>query len=163
MQQQTKLSGSILALLSEYKRAIDELIAIIKPINEKQLIAIVDKNATYLDCISIQSILSHVIYSGYCYTIYIENHIGNNKPRLDKIICTDVNKYVEQLNLMLEYNTNFFKENPNVEIEQIDNTKKIVTSWNQLYDIEQLLEHAIVHILRHRRQIENFINQINFT
>ena len=26
----------------------------------------------------------------------------------------------------------------------------------QSYDAEQLLEHAIVHILRHRRQIEKF-------
>lgn len=34
--------------------------------------------------------------------------------------------------------------------------KKIFTSWNQVYDIEQVTEHAIVHILRHRRQIEKF-------
>ena len=27
------------------------------------------------------------------------------------------------------------------------------------YDAEQLLEHAIVHILRHRRQIEKFMWQ----
>jgi hypothetical protein len=31
------------------------------------------------------------------------------------------------------------------------------THWGQTYDLEQLLEHAIVHILRHRRQIERFV------
>ncbi len=28
--------------------------------------------------------------------------------------------------------------------------------WKQPYDIEQMLEHAIVHILRHRRQLERW-------
>jgi hypothetical protein len=32
----------------------------------------------------------------------------------------------------------------------------MMTSWGQLYDIEQLMEHAIVHVLRHRRQIEQY-------
>jgi len=31
------------------------------------------------------------------------------------------------------------------------------TSWGENYDFEQLLEHAIVHILRHRRQIERLL------
>jgi len=30
----------------------------------------------------------------------------------------------------------------------------IDSRWGQRYDLEQLLEHAIVHVLRHRRQIE---------
>ncbi len=31
---------------------------------------------------------------------------------------------------------------------------KVTTRWQTEYDIEQMLEHAIVHILRHRRQVE---------
>lgn len=34
----------------------------------------------------------------------------------------------------------------------------IHSQWGVTYDLEQLLEHAIVHVLRHRRQIEKFIN-----
>ena len=34
--------------------------------------------------------------------------------------------------------------------------KEIDVNWSQGYDIEQLLEHAIVHLLRHRRQLERF-------
>jgi hypothetical protein len=33
----------------------------------------------------------------------------------------------------------------------------INSGWGVTYDAEQLLEHAIVHVLRHRRQIEKFI------
>jgi hypothetical protein len=34
----------------------------------------------------------------------------------------------------------------------------IQSGWGVPYDLEQLLEHAIVHILRHRRQIEKLNN-----
>ena len=43
------------------------------------------------------------------------------------------------------------------ELEEPANDKKMLVSWGQLYDIEQLMEHAIVHILRHRRQVERFM------
>jgi len=32
--------------------------------------------------------------------------------------------------------------------------------WGQRYDEDQILEHAIGHILRHRRQIERFLLRI---
>jgi hypothetical protein len=59
------LTVSISALLSEYKKAIDELINIIKPIGKIQLSTTVDNTTNNPDCISIQSILSHIICSGY--------------------------------------------------------------------------------------------------
>jgi hypothetical protein len=33
---------------------------------------------------------------------------------------------------------------------------EIKVTWGSVYDIEQIIEHAIVHILRHRRQVEKF-------
>jgi hypothetical protein len=33
----------------------------------------------------------------------------------------------------------------------------IEARWGPRYDLEQLLEHAIVHVLRHRRQIDKFL------
>ena len=36
---------------------------------------------------------------------------------------------------------------------------KIIVRWGPQYDLEQLLEHAIVHIIRHRRQIEKFVSK----
>jgi len=152
-----ELSGSIGALIGEYRKAIDELITVIKPVNDQQLCEIIDQNTTDDDCKSIQSILTHVVSSGFGYIIYIENYIGNNKPRLEKIPYENVNCYIDQLDGMFEYALNFFLLNPNVEIEQLDQSKKIIVNWGQQYDIEQLLEHAIVHILRHRRQIQKFV------
>jgi hypothetical protein len=36
----------------------------------------------------------------------------------------------------------------------------LLTGWGQHYDIEQMMEHAIVHVLRHRRQVEKFVEKI---
>ena len=43
---------------------------------------------------------------------------------------------------------------------------RIQSGWGTVYDLEQLLEHAVVHMLRHRRQIERFLgaadSQVSF-
>lgn len=155
-----ELSGAINALLDEYKKAVEELIQTIQTLSEKQLCTIVDKQTNDPDCQSIQSVLTHVIRSGYGYIIYIENHIGISKPRPEKVSYNSVNNYINELRFMFSYAMNFFQQNPQLPIEELDNTKKINVNWGQQYDIEQLLEHAIVHILRHRRQIEKFVAQI---
>ena len=59
----------------------------------------------------------------------------------------DVIKYTEQL----------FVDYPDMDLIEFDVTKKMKVSWGQSYDVEQILEHAIVHVLRHRRQIEWFL------
>ena len=61
---------------------------------------------------------------------------------------------------MFKYNEKLFSDYPNVSIEEFNNDKKIKVRWGQSYDVEQLYEHAIVHILRHRRQIERFIQKL---
>ncbi len=149
------MTESIKALLDEYKKAINELICVIKPLNYNQLSMVVDNNTKDAECKSIQTILTHTICSGYSYSVYIENSIGLNTTRLDISTFDNVSQYIDKLNSMFEYCENLFNKNTNLTIEQTDNTKKINVSWGQQYDIEQLLEHAIVHVLRHRRQIEN--------
>ncbi len=58
---------------------------------------------------------------------------------------------------MFRYNVSFFDDHPDIALEEFDNDKKIKVRWGQKYDVEQLFEHAIVHVLRHRRQIERYI------
>jgi len=73
------------------------------------------------------------------------------------LLITEIIKGIEEVNNMLDYTENSFEDiwkKPNNEIEKF----KFKTRWNVTYNFEQLMEHAIVHILRHRRQIENIIN-----
>ncbi|HEY5123380.1 MAG TPA: DinB family protein, partial [Ignavibacteria bacterium] len=92
----TELTGSIKALLDEYKKAINELISVIKPLNYNQLSMVVDNNTKDIDCTSIQTILTHTIYSGYGYSVYIENAIGLNKTRPEEATFDNVNQYIDQ-------------------------------------------------------------------
>jgi hypothetical protein len=154
-----ELPGNIKAILSEYKKAIDELITVISSVNDTVLAQVIDQKTEDPDCKSIQTILSHVVCSGYGYTIYIENANGTNKPRREKVRWEHAVQYIEQLNLMYQYCEDFFTAHPDIPLEEFDNSKKISVNWGQQYDVEQLMEHAIVHILRHRRQIENFIRK----
>lgn len=61
---------------------------------------------------------------------------------------------------MFDYNEELFADYPHLKITEYDITKKINVRWGQQYDIEQLFEHAIVHVLRHRRQIEKFRDKL---
>jgi len=161
MEDTLKQTGAIAALLDEYIRSINDLIDVINLISNEQLVRIIDENSEDEDCKSIQTILTHIIASGYIYTIEKEKHIGIVKSYPSKVFCNSTNDYILQLNQMFDYCNAFFETNPLLNISESDNSKKILVSWGQLYDIEQLMEHAIVHVLRHRRQIENFIKKQN--
>ena len=63
-----------------------------------------------------------------------------------------------QLEAALRYTIETLKDRWEMSSEEIS-AISIKTRWGAIYDIEGLLEHAIVHILRHRRQLEKFIWQ----
>jgi uncharacterized damage-inducible protein DinB len=148
--------GAVGALLDVYEQAILDFKTVIEDIPDTILTRIIDPETTDENCKSIQNILSHMVNSSYGYAIYIHNLKGHNMERPDKVFHLTVKEYLEDFNKLIVYNENVFKDIEDTELEQFYESKKIVTSWKQLYDIEQLMEHAIVHILRHKRQIERF-------
>jgi uncharacterized damage-inducible protein DinB len=146
--------GAIGALLDEYERAITDLKTVIKNIDANALVTIVDAETADEDCRSVQNILSHVVHSGHGYAVNIHNLKGHAMVRPPKTYHPTVDDYIADLTSLLAFTEDVFAEYKNSEIEEMDNNLKIKTHWGQLYDAEQMMEHAIVHILRHRRQIE---------
>ncbi len=153
-----ELTGTIKALLDEYRKAINELITVIKPLGTKEILVIRDDKTSDQNCRSIQTILTHVVYAGYGYTNFIDKHLGSKKERRPKKFFENSDEYIEDSNGMFDYCVNFFMEHPNIPLEEYDPSKKILTDWGQVYDIEQMMEHAIVHVLKHRRQIQRFLS-----
>jgi uncharacterized damage-inducible protein DinB len=149
-------SGAVGALLDEYERAISELKQVIAGIPDSTLILILDPNTSDENCRSFQTILSHVVHSGYGYATSIHNSKGHDLVRRAKTFHLTTKEYLEDLTSLFAFTEKIFAEIKNNELEEFDDSLKIKTGWGQLYDIEQLTEHAIVHILRHRRQIEKF-------
>lgn len=150
-------NGAIGALLDEYERAIEDLKNVIQPLSQNQLVTIVDHETKDKDCQSIQTILAHVVESGYTYVISIRKWLGETIDYKEKENLSSVVQYSTALDEMFLYNLQLFEDYPTVQLEEYDVAKKIKVRWGQYYDVEQLMEHAIVHILRHRRQIERFI------
>ena len=149
--------GAIGALLDEYERAISELASIIETIPDQTLTMIKDAETTDEDCRSFQTILSHLVHSGYGYATSIRNLKGPVLVRPEKTFHLTIKEYQDDLTKLFTFTEIIFSQIREDELEQFDNSLKIKTGWGQIYDIEQLTEHAIVHVLRHRRQIEKFI------
>ena len=90
------------------------------------------------------------------FCVYIQNLKNRNNIRPEKVNRNSIADYINNLNNVLKFTQETFATIEDDALEEFEASKKIRTSWGQLYDIEQLMEHAIVPILRHRRQIEKF-------
>ncbi len=152
--------GAAGALLDEYEKALTELLYVISDISNDELATIADKQTSDPNCKSVQAILSHVVRSMYVYAVYIRNMRGAEMEKPALKFHLSVNEYKNDLVEAFEFNVETFENINDSELEEPDNSKKINTSWGQSYDIEQIMEHAIVHILRHRRQIEKFKKEL---
>ena len=152
--QRLSRKGAKGALLDVYEDSIAALQRSIEDLSDEDLVAVLLPDEA--DCKSIQTILTHVVSSSYSYAVYIHGLKGRKYTRPEQKLHNRALDYVQDLKHAFAFNLNVFSELDDSELEQFDVSGKIMTGWNQLYDIEQLTEHAIVHILRHTRQIEKF-------
>lgn len=156
MKKKYRTNGAIGALLDEYEKSVKELKEVILNLPSYELTKVVDKETEDEDCKSIQTTLSHVIESGYTYVVEIRKSLGENVNYFSKELLSSTNEYAVALEKMFAYNEKLFEDYPNIKLEEYDSSKKFKVRWGQIYDVEQIFEHAIVHVLRHRRQIEKF-------
>lgn len=149
--------------MDEYERAASELRRLIMHIPEDDFVRIVDEQTSDDDCRSVQTIMSHVVRAGYGYADYIREQFSIASTRPENRLLSR-QESLEQLEAALIYTTQTLEGRWEMSDKEIAGTV-INSRWGVVYDVEQLLEHAIVHILRHRRQIEKFIYQgrINVT
>lgn len=151
--------GAVGALLDEYEKAIADLKEVISTIPDKALTIIVDPHTADDNCRSVQTILSHVVSSAYGYATSIYNLKGHPLKRPDKTFHFTVREYTEDLTDAFDFTIKVLQRFSDNELEEFDDDLKIKAGWGQVYDVEQMAEHAIVHILRHRRQIERIKQQ----
>ncbi|OWY25596.1 hypothetical protein C7N43_30310 [Sphingobacteriales bacterium UPWRP_1] len=152
--------GATGALLDEYEKAILEYMQLLRQIPDARFTAIADAQTDDPDCRSIQTVAQHVVASGYGYANHLRRHFGHlaaeqiQLPQFlnPEMVCT-------ALASMLQYTENTLQAIWNLSFEAVVSNR--VTLWGgQVFDVEQLLEHAIVHVLRHRRQTEWFLQSL---
>lgn len=152
--------GAAGALLDEYEKSIDELKAVTASLSQDDLIATVDHETKDSDCKSIQSILSHVVRSGYIYVIEIRKWLGEDIAYRNNRLLDTIKAYHSALDDMFAFNEKLFQDYPDLQLEAYKAEDKFNVRWGQLYDVEQIFEHAILHVMRHRRQIEKFLVEL---
>lgn len=149
--------GAIGALMDEYERAAGELRDLVARIPAEDFSRAADPETRDEHCRSVQTIMSHVVGAGYAYAGYIRDafSIPTGDPARDS---ASREESLARFDEMLAYTARTLDGRWEMPDEEITATV-IETRWGVTYDLEQLLEHAIVHILRHRRQIERFIHR----
>jgi hypothetical protein len=136
-------TGALGALMDEYERALGELAGVLGPLSQYEFDGLRDAATADPDCRSIRSVLGHVVHSGLRYTDRMREAIGMigvpaaappGTPR----------ESIERIALLAETTEATFDGMWGMDPESLDDFR----------NLEQVFEHAIVHILRHRRQIE---------
>lgn len=146
--------------MDEYKKALDEYIGILRKITMNEFTEIMDAKTEDEDCRSIQTVTRHVLRSGYSYAAYVLQalKIPAEIPESEKVQADNMEDAIRELSKMFDFNSTRLYESNREIIEGNMRTIRFKTRWDE-YDIEQILEHAVVHILRHRRQISRFIQK----
>lgn len=152
----TYRSGAVGALMDEYERAAGELGRLVERIPEEDFVRVVDSLTEDEACRSVQTIMSHVVRAAYGYADYIRAQISiaSTRPQ-NKLLSRQ--ESLQQLEAALRYTVETLDGRWEMSDEEMAGIV-INSPWGVVYDLEQMLEHAIVHILRHRRQIEKFIH-----
>jgi uncharacterized damage-inducible protein DinB len=157
----TYRNGAIGALMDEYERAASDLKRLVEQIPDEEYTRIVDSQTQDEDCRSAQTIMSHVVRAAYGYADYIREQISVESTRPQPRLLSR-RESLEQLDAALGYTVQTLDGRWEMSAEEISGIV-IKTRWGPVYDAEGMLEHAIVHLLRHRRQLEKFIWQGRIT
>ena len=149
--------GFVGALMDEYERATLELTRVVEGMSDEEYEAPRDPQAQDASCRSIQTVLTHVVSAGYGYAGMMRDAWGRQRPVHDR---RDVSRTeaLARLGDMLEHTVETLEGRWGLS-EADSNALQMRSRWGQVYDFEQLFEHAIVHVLRHRRQIERWLRE----
>lgn len=148
-------------MLDEYERALSELKAILRSTTEEEYSTIVDKETKNKDCRSIETMMTHVVRAGDAYVKYIRESLSIEAP-LVEIVSIPLKDVSHELDRMFDSTAAIFEGRGETVDDELMNVY-IDARWGIRYNIDQLLEHAVVHVLRHRRQTEKFLIKIRTT
>ena len=147
--------GATGALMDEYERAAFELKSILQDVGEEDYTRIADADTKNENCRSIQTIMNHVVRAGYGYADYIREQFSMKVEPFENrwFAHQEIGKEIDK---MLAYTIKTLDGNWELSGEEM-NKIVIHSAENFTETLEQLLEHAVVHVLRHRRQIDKFL------
>ena len=151
----TPRPGNMGAVIDETERAAADIEKILNRISDAQYERIVDTETKEEECRSIQTMMMHVVGAGYSYANRVRPLFGMPTREPEEKLFSRA-EAIPRLHEMLAYTVETFEGRWILDWEEMKQ-KLIETPSGQRLTIEFLMEHGIVHLLRHRRQIEKFL------
>jgi uncharacterized damage-inducible protein DinB len=148
-------TGGLGALQDEYEKASIELFALLESMTEQEYLQERPQERESIN--SIQKIMTHVVGSAYSYANKIRTAIGVEATVSFPDSDLPLAEVIPALHQALDYMAASFEGKWTMSEDDLDSIT-MPTPWNVVYSIDQMMEHAIVHILRHRRQIERILS-----
>lgn len=145
--------GPVGSLADVYETALREFERFLSEIPDTTFTEILDPSVEE-DFRSVRNIVAHVVRSGYVYADHIRKRFGEETGRHNFSFDT-VAGGITELERMFRYTLDSLDKKWHLTDDDLLGTI-IKTSWTT-YDLEALLEHAIVHVMRHRRQSEKLL------
>jgi uncharacterized damage-inducible protein DinB len=147
--------GPIGALLDEHERAARELARLLAALSDEQYLALRGAQTADARCRSIQTVMTHVVGAGHGYAGMMRAALGLPAVPHARVDVSRAES-LARLELMLAHLDASLAAHGGLSEEECA-AIRMRASWGVDYDLEQLFEHAVVHLLRHRRQIERWL------
>lgn len=146
--------GMFGALLDEYARAAEDLCRTVEALPEDRFHQ--ERESPDTETVSLHAICDHVAVAAWNYADYIR--IARGLPRVPRPYEKDAVTSPAALRPLLAAalrHTEATVGGCPTDQSSLE-ALRFQVRWGPTYDPEMILEHAIVHLLRHRRQIERW-------
>jgi hypothetical protein len=150
------LPGPFGALMDEYARAAEDFCRVLEGFPAARFVA--ERPCDDPDCRSPQAIARHVCGAARRYADYVRKARGLpfvEKFEFDAAALASPGEARGLLRDALRYTEGALEGFYDAPFEA-NRALEFTVRWGPRYDPEMILEHAIVHLLRHRRQLERW-------
>jgi hypothetical protein len=144
------------ALMDLYRDVVGEFSQIIGGLALKPYRLVCFPDAEDEDTRSIQAVVQHVVRSGNGYTNLIRRALDLPIHAPPQPSSWTPDQALLDLQAMIEATAQSFEGFWNMPDAMLEQTL-IQSHWGPRFNLEQMFEHAIVHILRHHRQVQRYI------
>lgn len=151
------LAPDVRGVLEVYLRCIEDMIVDIQHLDAVALSTVRDAYTEDEDCRSIASLLAHVVCSGHGYIVSLRRASGEKVDYPVRRLRDTPMSYIADLRGMHEAALRFFEQRVMQSLLEMEELRSVTVPSGRVYDVEQLMEHAIVHVLRHQRQLRRFL------
>jgi len=154
----SKRPGALGALMDLYEQEAELLFETInKQVKDEDWSVIKDAATKDEDCRSIQTICQHIVGAAEYYIELLKKGENEDYEMIrNSVILPEKKDFEPRLKEVLAKQSACHEQRWDMSYENVS-AIKIKTGWGAVLDPDGLMEHAVLHIMRHQRQVLNWV------